>query len=73
MEPWLKRNLGWSLLLAALTSIAVYGLAFEFFTVHEEAGIPAQAAWPIACWTFPIVFLGSAVVFAARKAGERKP
>ena len=54
-----KRSLWVSFGLALMASVAAYFLAFFLFTIHEEIGISADAALPIAGCTFPIVFLGS--------------
>jgi hypothetical protein len=55
--------------LAVMASVAAYVLAFLLFTIHEEIGISADAALPIAVWTFLTVFLGSLIGYLARKAG----
>jgi hypothetical protein len=54
--------------LAVIASAAVYVLAYFLFTTHEEIGIRADAAFPLALWTFPVVFLGSMVAFLVVKA-----
>ena len=54
--------------LAAIASAAVYVLAYFLFTIHEEIGISADTALPLALWTFLIVFLGSLVGCLVRKA-----
>lgn len=57
LERTLKHCLLLSFGLAVMASAATYVLAFFLFTIHEEIGISADAALPIAVWTFPIVFL----------------
>jgi hypothetical protein len=37
------------------------------FTIHEEIGISADAALPIAGCTFPIVFLSSLIGYLVKK------
>ena len=69
VEPTVKSSLSFSIGLAAIASAAMYLLAYFLFTIHEEIGISADAALPLAMWTFPIVFLGSFVSCLARKAG----
>ena len=64
-----KHCLSLSFGLAVIASVATYILAFFLFTIHEEIGISADAALPIAVWTFPIVFLGSLIGYLATKAG----
>ena len=51
-----------------IVSAAVYVLAYFLFTIHEEIGISADTALPLALWTFLIVFLGSLVGCLVRKA-----
>ena len=68
MEPTLKRCLFLYIVLVVTASAAMYVLAYFLFTIHEEIGISADAAVPIALWTFPIVFLGCVVGFLVRKA-----
>ncbi len=46
-------------------------LAFFLFTIHEEIGISADAALPIAGCTFPIVLLGSLIACLVKKVGGR--
>ena len=72
MERTLSHGLFLSAGLAVITSAAVYVLAYFLFTIHEEIGISADAALPLALWTFPIVFLGSLVAFLVRKARPDK-
>jgi Gpi18-like mannosyltransferase len=57
----LKRCLSLSVAVAGIASVAIYVLAYLLFTIHEEIGIPADAALPLALWTFPVVFLASLV------------
>lgn len=52
--------------LAVVASAAVYVLAYFLFTIHEEIGISADAALPLALWCFPIAFLGSLFTFLLR-------
>ncbi len=68
MEPRLILGLLLSAGLAVIASAAVYALAYFLFTIHEEIGISADAALPIALWTLPIVFVGSLVGCFVRKA-----
>ncbi len=68
MEPTLKHCLFLSAGLAVIASAAMYVLAYFLFTIHEEIGISADAALPLALWTSPIVFLGSLVGCFVRKA-----
>jgi hypothetical protein len=64
----LIRDLFLSAGLAAIASAAAYVLAYFLFTIHEEIGVSADAALPIALWTFPIVFAGSLIGYFVRKA-----
>lgn len=68
MDATLKHCLFFSIALAVVASAAMYVLAYFLFTIHEEIGISAAAALPLAVWTFPIVFLGSLVVCLARSS-----
>jgi hypothetical protein len=68
VEPTLKHCLSVSIGLAVIASAAMYVLAYFLFTIHEEIGISADAALPLAIWSFPIVFLGSLVGGLVRKA-----
>jgi hypothetical protein len=67
VKPGLKRCLCLSTGLAAIASAAIYLFAYFLFTIHEEIGISAGMAFPLALWTFPAVFLGSMILFLARK------
>jgi hypothetical protein len=71
VEPTIKRGLWVSFGLALMASVAAYFLAFFLFTIHEEIGISADAALPIAGCTFPIVFLGSLIRHLVKKVGGR--
>jgi hypothetical protein len=73
MEPLLKRSIYRSLTVSLVTSIAVYVIALGFFTTHEEVNVPTGAAFPLAAWSFPVVFLLSLVFFAVKGAGARRP
>ena len=68
MDATLKHCLFFSIALAVVASAAMYVLAYFLFTIHEEIGISAAAALPLAVWTFPIVVLGSLVVCLARSS-----
>ncbi len=57
----LKRCLSLSVALAGIASVAIYVLAYLLFTIHDEIGIPPDAALPLALWTFPVAFLASLV------------
>jgi len=46
----------------------MYVLAYFLFTIHEEIGISADAALPLAIWTFLMVLVGSIIGCLARKA-----
>jgi hypothetical protein len=72
VKETLSHGLLLSVGLAAIASAAVYVLAFFLFTTHEEIGIQADTAFPLALWTFPIVFLGSMIAFLVRKARPGK-
>jgi hypothetical protein len=61
VQQTLKRCLSLSVALAGLASVAIYVLAYLLFTIHEEIGIPPDAALPLALWTFPVAFLASLV------------
>jgi hypothetical protein len=50
-EPTLKHCLSLSAGLAVITSAAMYVLAYFLFTIHEEIGVSADAAFPLALWT----------------------
>lgn len=69
VELALKHCLSLSFGVALIASVAAYVLAYFLFTIHEEIGISADAALPIALWTFPIMFLGTLIGYLARKAG----
>ncbi len=71
MEPTIKPSLWVSFGLALTASVAAYLLAFFLFTIHEEIGISADAALPVAGCTFPIVFLGSLIGCLVKKVGGR--
>jgi len=71
VKPRIKRSLWVSIGLALMASVAAYFLAFFLFTIHEEIGISADAALPIAGWTFPIVFLGSLIGCLVKKVDGR--
>jgi len=68
VEPELKHCLSLSIGVAAIASVTMYMLAYFLFTIHEEIGVSADVALPVAIWTCPIVFLGSLVGCFARKA-----
>jgi len=68
VEPTLKHGLFLSIGLAVTASAAMYLLAYFLFTIHEEIGISADAALPLAIWTFPIALMGFIVGFLLRKA-----
>ena len=74
MEPLLKRSVLRSLILAVSASLAIYFVARTFFAVHEEVNIPPRAAFPVAAWSFPAVFLGSFLFFVLRRsrAGHKR-
>lgn len=72
MEPLLKRSLLRSLGFSLTASLAIYLVALAFFTVHEEAGVSTGSALSIAVWSFPVVFLISALFFAVKDAGARR-
>ncbi len=59
--------------LAVVASAAVYVLAYFLFTIHEEIGISADAAPPLALWCFPIAFLGSLFTFLLRNGRSLRP
>ncbi|MGC1648634.1 MAG: hypothetical protein WA741_22680 [Candidatus Sulfotelmatobacter sp.] len=61
MQLTLKRCLSLSVALAGIASVAIYVLAYLLFTIHEEIGIPPDAALPLALWTFPVALLASLV------------
>jgi len=69
VELALKHSLSLSFGVALIASVAAYVLAYFLFTIHEEIGVSADAALPIALWTFPIMFLGTLIGYLARKAG----
>jgi hypothetical protein len=73
MEPLLKRSIVRSLTVSFVVCIAIYLVALGFFTTHEEANVPTAAAFPLAAWSFPVVFIVSLVFFAVKGAGARKP
>lgn len=72
MEPLLKRNILLSVFVSLAASIAIYLLALGFFTTHEEVNVPPSAAFPLAAWSFPVVFLVSLFFFAVKGAGARR-
>ncbi len=72
MEPLLKRSILRSVWVSLAASIAIYVIAVGFFTVHEEVNVPTSAAFPLAAWSFPVVFLVSFVFFAVKGAGARR-
>ena len=71
VEPTIKCRLWLSFGLALMASVAAYLMAFFLFTIHEEIGVSADAALPIAGCTFPIVFLGSLIVYLVKRLGGR--
>jgi hypothetical protein len=73
MEPLLKRSIALSLALSLAASIAVYLLIWGLQITHEEANVPAGAAFSLAAWSFPLVFLISLFFFAVKGASARKP
>ncbi len=72
MEPLLKRSILLSVSVSLAASIAIYLLALGFLTVHEEVNVPTSAAFPLAAWSFPVVFLVSLFFFAVKGAGARR-
>jgi hypothetical protein len=66
----LKRCLALSVALAGIASVAIYVLAYLLFTIHEEIGIPPDAALPLALWTFPVAFLASLVGYLLWETGS---
>jgi len=72
VKPTLKHCLSLSFGVALTASVAAYILAYLLCTIHEEIGISADAALPIAVWTFPIMFLGTLIGYLDRKAGFGK-
>jgi lipopolysaccharide export LptBFGC system permease protein LptF len=68
MELPLKYCLSRSAGLAVIASLAIYLLTYFLLTTHEEIGISAEIAIPLALWTLPVAFLGSMVVLLVRKA-----
>jgi hypothetical protein len=71
VEPTIKRSPWLSFGLALMASVAAYFMAFFLFTIHEEIGVSADAALPIAVCTFPMVFLGSPIAYLVKRAGGR--
>jgi len=71
MEPLLKRSLLRSLGFSLIASLVIYVTADAFFTYHEEAGVPAREAFPIAAWAFPVLLIVSTLLFAVKEAGKR--
>jgi len=67
VEPTIKRSLWLSFGLALMASVAAYFLAFFLFTIHEEIGISADAALPIAGRTFPSCFWAASLPIWSRK------
>jgi len=72
MELLLKRSILRSVWVSLAASIAIYVIAVAFFTVHEEVNVPTSAAFPLAAWSFPVVFLVSLFFFAVKGAGARR-
>ncbi len=72
MEPLVKRAFLRSLAFSLTVSVAVYVLALGFLTTHEEVNVSSRAAFPIAAWAFPVVFLASLLFFAVKDAGARR-
>ncbi|MGA8149853.1 MAG: hypothetical protein WB952_02820 [Terriglobales bacterium] len=70
MQLTLKRFLSLSVAVAGIASVAIYVLAYLLFTIHEEIGIPPDAALPLALWTFPVVFLASFVGYLLWKTNS---
>lgn len=72
MELTFKHGLLVAAGLATIASAAVYVLAYLFFTIHEEIGIPPEAALHLAGWAFPVAFLASFVGFLLWRAGPER-
>lgn len=71
MEPLLKRSLLRGLGCSLIATAAIYVTALAFFTLHEEVGVPARSAFPIAAWAFPVLLIVASLYFAVRDAGRR--
>lgn len=71
MELPLKYCLSRSAGFAVIAALAIYLLTYFLSTTHEETGISADVAFPIALWAFPVAFLGSMVVLLVRKTRPR--
>jgi lipopolysaccharide export LptBFGC system permease protein LptF len=72
MGSLFKRNFLRSLGLALGASIATYLLAWGLFITHQELDIAGQTPLLIALWVFPIVLIGSLIVYAAKSSGSRR-
>jgi hypothetical protein len=72
MEPLLKGSILRSVSVSLAASIAIYVIALGFFTVHEEVNVSTSAAFPLAAWSFPVLFLVSLLFFAVKGAGARR-
>jgi hypothetical protein len=72
MELLLKRSILRSIGVSLAASIAIYVIAVGFFTLHEEVNVPPSTAFPLAAWSFPVVFLVSLFFFAVKGAGVRR-
>lgn len=72
VQRTLKRGFSLSVALAGIASVAIYVLARLLFTIHDEIGIPPDAALPLALWTFPVAFLASLVGYLLWKTDPGK-
>ena len=72
VQLMLKHGLMVSTAVAGIASFAIYVLAYLLFTIHEEIGIPPDAAWHLAQWTFPVAFLASFIGYCLWKAGPKR-
>lgn len=72
VQLMLKHGLMVSAALAGIASFAIYILADLLFTIHEEIGIPPDAAWHLAQWTLPLAFVASFIGYCLWKAGPKR-
>jgi hypothetical protein len=72
MGSLFKRNLLRSFMLALGASVAAYCLAWGLLVTHQELEVAGRTPLLIALWVFPIVLVGSLIVYAAKSSASRR-